>query len=414
MVGRTRGRHARDAARVEASHRKNSSSKAPSPSAANVLVSSRPEPQAQQPCQDNPQWSSIPTLPEGRSSVCSDIDFSSHDSFSDRPPGESYYNTDLFSELLDDTSLEFFNDQGHHTTPYLPVHTPNGDVIEVVRTTTATETPNRHDAPVPPPPLPQPDKVSDSVGLGEGLSAPSPSQNMPVSQQPTVTNNPDAQATSWKDIGAFMKPVQCSIPCSSPSARSQHIMTCASILSSLEEVCECVYALDEALRINKESMNQIGQLIGSPCSRESPGSMVILVQGLLQIVDMLERSCIDVYPGLKESSARRWSTDGLKRPPNHHHFGARMIGTGFRTAQAAALPGVGFGCFNLDPEEQQLIQATIISRELCRTLEVIRSLSLPVANFVREGRKDMEVTRQVLGDLEHRIAQIELHINRGK
>ncbi|KAJ9612669.1 hypothetical protein H2204_015010 [Knufia peltigerae] len=412
MVGRTRGRHARDAARVDASRRKNSCSQAPSPSAANVLAS-RPVPQAQQPCQDNLQWSSIPTLPEGRSSVCSDIDFSSHDSFSERPPGESYYNADLFSELLDDTSLEFFNDQGHHTTPYLPNHTPKGDVIEAVRTSTAAETPNRHDAPVPPPP-PQPNKVSDSVGLGEGLSSRSPNQNIPLSQQPRVTNNQDAHATSWKDIGAFMKPIQCSIPCSSPSARSQNIMTCASILSSLEEVCECVYALDEALRINKESMNQIGQLIGSPCCRESPSSMVILVQGLLQIVDMLERSCTDVYPGLKEASARRWNTDGLKRPPNHHHFGARTISTGFRTAQAAALPGVGFGCFNLDPEEQQLIQVTIISRELCRTLEVIRSLAVPLANFVREGRKDMEVTRQVLGDLEHRIAQIELYINCGK
>lgn len=197
-------------------------------------------------------------------------------------------------------------------------------------------------------------------------------------------------------------------------------MACASILSCVEEQCDSVDALDEALRINKELMNKIGQVVRSACFRESPGSMVVLVQCLRPIVAMLERSCLDLYPSLMLHKKDHHHTHS-----HSHHHPRRFSGAekkqedGARQAhpdpspppRARTLPDIGFGCFNIDPEEQKAIQATIISRELCRTLDVIKSLASPLGALLSLRRADMEFARQSLSDLEQRLSHVDLCIS---
>lgn len=368
------------------------------------MLERRPEPPAQRPSQDHSHWSPLPALPAGPPSVCSDIDFGSRNSFSGRGSEDNYYNGDLFQDLLDDPSLDLIDDHTAHSASYLPITTTQADVIEVEQTAKGTDSGTRHDNPLPP----QSTKGSGPIGLEDTLNTPNADKHVPPSPHMPVIDQQISHAPVLREATTFVDTSQLSIPCSQSSARAQNIMACANILSCVEEICDGTHALDEALRINKESMNNISQLLRSSCCRESPGSIVILVQGVRQVVEMLERTCIDVYPGLKGEATRRFSAESLKRPG---HFGARSISSGFR---AQTLPGIGFGCFNVDPEEQQVIQATLISGQLCRTLDVIRNLSTPLANFVRSGRADMEAMHQVLRDLEQRISHIDVCINCGK
>ncbi|RVX72050.1 hypothetical protein B0A52_04648 [Exophiala mesophila] len=462
MVGRTRGRHGRSGRNNDASR----SQPGNAPSQASTTVSTATTTSATTLVQDDTNsnsnqdssiaalarenfiWSPIPPLPDSRPSVCSDFDFSSIDSFSEHAHvgdircHSRHYQSDIFADMLDDPSLNFFEDSADHrlATSYHP-NTP----VQVFHTTPLPLPPVTS-----PPPLHQPlvEKSPDVMDLEVGPSSTivvkssKTSTALPTSQpgmatasstssgNPTMTTTPSNSGSgSWKDPFAtttaasdgnynnnnnFQLGFSVPLPCNQLSARAQSIMACASILSYVEERCDGIDALDEALRINKELMNKITQVVKAACFRESPGSMVVLVQCLRPVVTMLETSCLDLCPSLLQHKkghqlhhSRRFGGADKKSGED----GGRLAHPDPPSSRTRSLPDIGFGCFSIDPEEQKAIQATIISRELCRTLDVIKSLTSSLAPLLSLRRADMDFARQSLSDLEQRVSHVDLCIS---
>lgn len=391
MVGRTRGRQGRSNSNNVCRQKSNSLQRDPF-SQVNFFTN-RMETQENQ---HNSHWSPLPVLPEGQSSVCSDFDFVRHDSMSEQTQGDGYNDTGIGPDILDDPCLNFFSDQTDHLNSYLQM--TQSEVVDTVCTTSLIEVAK------PKTPLQEPgERLPGSLNIRDPTNNPSHVHKAitpPISPMATIGPNQEVVTASWKDM--VPSSLEFSLPCNQLSPRAQTIMACASILSCVEELCECTHALDESLRINKESMHKISSLIGSACFRESPGSMVVLVQGLQQIVGMLEKNCIGLYPGLRRDASRLVSGEPHEKEVP---LGKKQM---THAAHINVMPAIGFGCFNIEPEEQQAIQATIISRELTRTMDVIKSLSNRLGYFNKESRADMEFTRQSLKDLEQRIEHMDL------
>lgn len=342
--------------------------------------------------------------------------------------------------MLDDPSLNFFEDPADHrpTTCYHPT-TP----VLVFHATPLPLPPVTS-----PPPLHQPrvekspDVMDPEVGTSSTIivNSSKTSTALPTSRSgvattsstssgnPTMTTIPsNSSSGSWKDPYAattaasdgnhnnnFQLGISIPLQCNHLSARAQGIMACASILSCVEERCDAVDALDEALRINKELMNKISQVVRAACFRESPGSMVVLVQCLRPIVAMLEKSCLYLYPSLLQHKTDHYlhhshRFSGAEKKGGEH--GRRQAHPDPPPSRARSLPDIGFGCFSIDPEEQKVLQATIISRELCRTLDVIKSLASSLGPLLSLRQADMEFVRQSLSDLEQRVSHVDLCIS---
>ncbi|OGE48493.1 hypothetical protein PENARI_c028G02266 [Penicillium arizonense] len=160
------------------------------------------------------------------------------------------------------------------------------------------------------------------------------------------------------------------------------VVAAAEILEKLEcKICAGLSAIDEVLRINKEATQGITELTSRADYINSLGGSIVVVAAAHHVVCLFESACGEVY---SPPSRSRWSmssrTDNAQQ--NSASFGnaqRRFHGSSAGCSNGlAAAPGIGFGSFLLDPQEQAALGAQIISTELHRSLRMVQSLSMPL------------------------------------
>ncbi|KAL4886427.1 hypothetical protein BJY04DRAFT_213195 [Aspergillus karnatakaensis] len=161
-------------------------------------------------------------------------------------------------------------------------------------------------------------------------------------------------------------------PCSGliqPNTKSA-VLLAAEILEHLEEkISAGLSAIDEVLRINKEATQKINQLLKRADYTRSMGSLMVVVAAAHHVVSLFEVACEDLYASPCHD--------------NHHALYRNRGGTlnrGLKLKIQGALhpPGIGFGSFLLDPQDQIALGARIICTELHRTLKMVQALSSPM------------------------------------
>ncbi|KAJ0418002.1 hypothetical protein BJY00DRAFT_315398 [Aspergillus carlsbadensis] len=157
------------------------------------------------------------------------------------------------------------------------------------------------------------------------------------------------------------------------------VVVAAEILESLEgKICAGLSAIDEVLRINKEATQKINQLLKRSDYARSMGSLMVVVAAAHHVVCLFETACDDLY---SSPCHGRWSLPPATDPsrPNSRFGGHRgSLGGGVSIPSALNPPGIGFGTFLLDPQDQAAMGARIICTELHRTLKMVQSLSTPM------------------------------------
>jgi hypothetical protein len=94
----------------------------------------------------------------------------------------------------------------------------------------------------------------------------------------------------------------------------------------------------------------------------SIGASIVMLAAAQHAVHLFETACEELYPTLHQN---QWSA-------------ATDIAGKRSSSVVPALsytPGIGFGSFLLDPQEQAALSARIISTELRRSLQMLRCLS---------------------------------------
>ncbi|KAL3459743.1 hypothetical protein BJX64DRAFT_290912 [Aspergillus heterothallicus] len=170
-------------------------------------------------------------------------------------------------------------------------------------------------------------------------------------------------------------------PC--PEA-SQHehkgvVVVAAEILESLEgKICAGLSAIDEVLRTNKEATQRINQLLTRTDYARSMGSLMVVVAAAHHVVCLFETACEDLY---SSPCHDRWALPPTGYPSQPHsryrnHRGS--MSSGMSMSGSLHPPGIGFGTFLLDPQDQAALGARIICTELHRTLKMVQALSTPM------------------------------------
>ncbi|KAL4913036.1 hypothetical protein BDW62DRAFT_205921 [Aspergillus aurantiobrunneus] len=153
------------------------------------------------------------------------------------------------------------------------------------------------------------------------------------------------------------------------------VLVAAEILEHLEgKMCAGVCAIDEVLRTNKEATQRIIQLLKRSDYTRSTGSLMVVVAAAQHVVDLFETACDDLY------SSPCWpvpSTAEVPQPHNPYTKPRRRLNSGLGASGTLHPPGIGFGSFLLDPQDQAALSARIIGTELHRTLHMVQSLSTP-------------------------------------
>ncbi|KAG2417908.1 hypothetical protein HFD88_001007 [Aspergillus terreus] len=120
------------------------------------------------------------------------------------------------------------------------------------------------------------------------------------------------------------------------------VIAAAEIVEQLEERMGAgLSAIDDVLRVNKEATQRISGLINSTKCTSSIGGSIVVVAAAHHVVCLFEEACR-------------------------------------RANGPFPAPGIGFGSFLLDPQEQTVFRAQIISIELHRSLRMVQSLSMPL------------------------------------
>ncbi|KAF7180870.1 hypothetical protein CNMCM7691_010161 [Aspergillus felis] len=141
------------------------------------------------------------------------------------------------------------------------------------------------------------------------------------------------------------------------------ILAAAEILEQLEaKVRGGLTAIDEVLRVNKAATQAISELMSRRDYTCSVGASIVMLAAAQHAVQLFETACEELYPALLQN---QWPT-------------APDIAGKRSNSSVPALsytPGIGFGSFLLDPQEQAILSARIISTELRRSLQMLRCLS---------------------------------------
>jgi hypothetical protein len=141
------------------------------------------------------------------------------------------------------------------------------------------------------------------------------------------------------------------------------ILAAAEILEQLEaKVRGGLTAIDEVLRVNKAATQAISELMNRRDYICSIGASIVMLAAAQHAVHLFETACEELYPTLHQN---QWSA-------------ATDIAGKRSSSVVPALsytPGIGFGSFLLDPQEQAALSARIISIELRRSLQMLRCLS---------------------------------------
>ncbi|KAL5356674.1 hypothetical protein BJX96DRAFT_171827 [Aspergillus floccosus] len=158
------------------------------------------------------------------------------------------------------------------------------------------------------------------------------------------------------------------------------VIAAAEIVEQLEErMCAGLSAIDDVLRVNKEATQRISELINHTNYINSIGSSIVVVTAAHHVVCLFEEACSELYSSRSSGNRPSMSADtehtnipfGLTR--------RRLPGGTIGCANGPLpTPGIGFGSFLLDPEEQAAFRAQIISIELHRSLRMVQSLSMPL------------------------------------
>jgi hypothetical protein len=214
-------------------------------------------------------------------------------------------------------------------------------------------------------------------------------QSEPGNRQTTPSHG--ASSASFSRLAFFR---------SESSPGSTLIIKCANLLGYVEEMCRCSTALDEVLRVNKETMKEVKSIVTSDCWQESCGTMTMLVATVQQVVALLETNCLPHFPYTTLIS--RSGCDTVEKRGSI--LRARHVAATYHRDTHA--PGIDFGCFDFDPEEQRSLLATIVSREIQRTLDVIDTLVGPRMTSLRQGSTDMETVKRLLKDVKQRASDL--------
>ncbi|KAJ5249272.1 hypothetical protein N7468_000723 [Penicillium chermesinum] len=157
------------------------------------------------------------------------------------------------------------------------------------------------------------------------------------------------------------------------------VVVAAEILESLEgKICAGLSAIDEVLRINKEATQKINHLLKRSDYTRSMGSLMVVVAAAHYVVCLFETACDNLF---SSPCPGRWSLPPTTDSSHSHnrfrgHRGS--VGSGMSTPISLNPPGIGFGTFLLDPQDQAAMVARIIYTELHRTLRMVQSLSAPM------------------------------------
>ncbi|KAL2869629.1 uncharacterized protein BJX67DRAFT_379176 [Aspergillus lucknowensis] len=200
--------------------------------------------------------------------------------------------------------------------------------------------------------------------------------------------------TATHGYNEAMRPRTPSVPAcqASPMARSPcghqrfsndskgMVIAAAEIVEQLEEkICAGLSAIDDVLRVNKEASQRISELIKHANYMNSIGSSIVVVAAAHHVVCLFEEACGELY--FSPSSGNRPSMSADTQHNNMPFgFTRRRLpgGTGGCANGPLHTPGIGFGSFLLDPQEQAAFRAQIISIELHRSLRMVQSLSMPL------------------------------------
>lgn len=187
-------------------------------------------------------------------------------------------------------------------------------------------------------------------------------------------------------------------------------MICAEILELLEgKVREGLSAIDEVLRVNKDVAHRISKLINRTDYTSSVSCSVMVIAAAHHVVSLFEVACSELY---------NWGPEGEPRPgpPSYGASSNDQLSQGGVLADdrrrratttilpaASSTPGIGFGSFLLDPEEQAALRTRIIATELRRSLEIIQALSVPFNSHCQPLDSSLVVLDGWLQELERRM-----------
>ncbi|KAL2842713.1 hypothetical protein BJY01DRAFT_248978 [Aspergillus pseudoustus] len=159
------------------------------------------------------------------------------------------------------------------------------------------------------------------------------------------------------------------------AAQHEHkgvVVVAAEILESLEgKICAGLSAIDEVLRTNKEATQKINQLLKRNDYARSMGSLMVVVAAAHHVVCLFETACEDLY---SSPCHDKWSLPSISGYQKHRG----SLSGGMSVSGSLHPPGIGFGSFLLDPQDQAALGARIICTELHRTLKMVQSLSTPM------------------------------------
>ncbi|KAF2671451.1 hypothetical protein BT63DRAFT_217410 [Microthyrium microscopicum] len=209
------------------------------------------------------------------------------------------------------------------------------------------------------------DVFSASGHDGFSLAPPSP-QRLIHDEQPD--EQPDHTCDATCRYSEPPEP-QLTLPERSIEKDETCLTACTKVLQLLDDkVKEGLCAVDEVLHVNKQAMAKLNLVISHEEYNTTSACPLVALAAAQHVASLFKAACTDLQ--------RSQSAQEVVRPvPSSSSSEA---GTPRSQSGSPFMPTIGFGCFSPDPEEQAMLRAQIVCRELQRALVIIRKLEKPV------------------------------------
>lgn len=178
------------------------------------------------------------------------------------------------------------------------------------------------------------------------------------------------------------------------------ITACAKIMELLEaRANEGLCQVDEVLRLNKDTLAKLRLLSNREDFHKSFGSLLLFVGAVQQVASLFNAACLDLR--------------GRRQPLAGETISGAPVLEGDQTRKHSSpsqTPSILFGSFSLDVEEQTILRAQIVRREMRRAIVDISKLKQTVTTTLRCNVR-CNLIENLLGDvirsMESLMSQID-------
>lgn len=188
---------------------------------------------------------------------------------------------------------------------------------------------------------------------------------------------------SPKAQGASLPPTRASSPSAAdltrPAKSARCISACTEIIEYLDtQIHSDLTALDAVMRVNKMAAIELSRILSLPDCRASASSPLLICIAMDQIVTLFECSIL--------------SEDSLPVSSNQN------VGP------------TSLGFFQVDPEEMIALRAHFISKELKRSLQVLKTLNHQLQNPALQTVPSVALHKQWTSEMAHRLNNLVITV----